>query len=430
RGPIVVDGHAIASSESSGDTYGYLRGYDPGAMYAPVTGYYSVVYGFTGLERSMNDTLSGEADALFYHRLSDILSGRQGRGASVELTLDAAAQEAAWKALDGRRGAVVALDPETGAVLAMVSAPSYDPNVLASHDTGAVSKAWTALNEDPERPLTNRAIGGDLYPPGSVFKLVVASAALESGEYTADTEIPGPGTWQLPNSSAVMNNRASGGTEPCGPDDVSSLADALRQSCNTSFAMLGTELGEDAIAETAKDFGFGQRIEIPLAVGPSTMGEGMDDAQLATTSIGQYDTRVTPLQMAMVAGAFANDGVVMQPQLVQAVRTNDLSTVSELSPKELGQPLTAANAAQMRQMMVGVVEDGTGTAARIDGVEVGGKTGTAEWGEGRTAHSWFVGYAQKDDQKIAVAVLVEEGGYGSRTAAPIAKDVMEAVIEK
>lgn len=430
RGPIVVDGHAIASSEASGDTYGYLRGYDPGAMYAPVTGYYSVVYGFTGLERSMNDTLSGEADALFYHRLSDILSGRQGRGASVELTLDAAAQEAAWKALDGRRGAVVALDPETGAVLAMVSAPSYDPNVLASHDTGAVSKAWTALNEDPERPLTNRAIGGDLYPPGSVFKLVVASAALESGEYTADTEIPGPGTWQLPNSSAVMNNRASGGTEPCGPDDVSSLADALRQSCNTSFAMLGTELGEDAIAETAKDFGFGQRIEIPLAVSPSTMGEGMDDAQLATTSIGQYDTRVTPLQMAMVAGAFANDGVVMQPQLVQAVRTNDLSTVSELSPKELGQPLTAANAAQMRQMMVGVVEDGTGTAARIDGVEVGGKTGTAEWGEGRTAHSWFVGYAQKDDQKIAVAVLVEEGGYGSRTAAPIAKDVMEAVIEK
>ena len=428
RGPIVVDGTAIASSRESGDTYGYLRSYDPAQIYAPVTGYYSVVYGFTGIERSLNDTLSGEADALFYHRISAILSGRQGQGASVELTLDSAAQEAAWNALDGRRGAVVALDPETGAVLAMVSAPSYDPNQLASHDTAAVSRAWTDLNDDPERPLTNRAIGGDLYPPGSAFKLVVASAALESGKYTADTEIPGPGTYQLPNSSAVMNNRASGGTEPCGPDDVSTLADALRQSCNTSFAMLGQEVGEDQLRETAEGFGFGQRLEIPMSVTPSTIGDELDAAQLATTSIGQYETRVTPLQMAMVAGTFANDGVVMQTQLVKAVRTSDLTTVAALTPKELGQPLTAANAAEMRQMMVGVVEDGTGTAAAIDGVEVGGKTGTAEWGEDRRAHSWFVGYAQQEDQKIAVAVVVEEGGYGSRTAAPIAQDVMETVI--
>ena len=430
RGPIVVDGHAIASSQESGDTYGYLRTYDPGAMYAPVTGYYSVVYGFTGIERTLNDTLSGEADALFYHRISDILSGRQGRGATVELTLDSAAQEAAWKALEGRRGAAVALDPETGAVLAMVSAPSFDPNRLASHDGPAVAESWTALNDDPDRPLTNRAIGGDLYPPGSAFKLVVAAAALESGEYTAETEIPGPGTYQLPNSSAVMNNRAAGGTEPCGPDDVSTLAEALRQSCNTSFAMLGTEVGEEQLRETAEGFGFGQRLEIPLSVTPSTIGSELDAAQLATTSIGQYETRVTPLQMAMVGGAFANDGVVMQPQLVQSVRTGDLSTVSELTPKEVGQPLSAANAAQMRQMMVGVVEDGTGSAAAIDGVEVGGKTGTAEWGEDRSPHSWYVGYGQTDEQKIAVAVVVEEGGYGSRTAAPIARDVMEAVIQR
>ncbi|MGO1423735.1 MAG: peptidoglycan D,D-transpeptidase FtsI family protein [Brachybacterium sp.] len=429
RGPIVVDGHAIANSQSSDDTYGYLRAYDPGALYAPVTGYYSVVYGFTGLERALNDTLSGEADALFYHRISDILSGRQGRGATVELTLDAAAQEAAWDALDGRRGSVVALDPETGAVLAMVSAPSYDPDRLASHDRESVREAWTELNEDPERPLVNRAIGGDLYPPGSAFKLVVAASALESGEYTAESEIPGPGTWELPNSSAVMNNHAGGGTEACGPDDTSTLAEALRQSCNTSFAMLGVDLGEEQLRETAQGFGFGQRLEIPLSVTPSTLGQDLDDAQLATTSIGQYETRVTPLQMAMVAGTFANDGVVMQPQLVQAVRTSDLSTVAELTPQEIGQPLTAANSAQMRQMMVGVVEDGTGTAAAIDGVEVGGKTGTAEWGEDRRAHSWFVGYGQQEDQKIAVAVMVEEGGYGSRTAAPIAQDVMEAVIQ-
>lgn len=429
RGPIVVDGEAIASSAESDDTYGYLRSYDPGAMYAPVTGYYSVVYGFSGLERSLNDTLSGDADALFYQRISDILSGEQGQGATVELTLDADAQQAAWDALDGRKGAVVALDPETGAVLAMVSAPSYDPDDLATHSTGDAQAAWSALNEDPDRPLTNRAIAGDLYPPGSVFKLVVAAAALETGDYTADTTIPGPGTYTLPNSSSVMNNHAGGGQEPCGPDDESTLQEALEQSCNTSFALLGTELGEDRLQATAQEFGFGERMQIPLSVTPSSIGTDLDGAQIATTSIGQYEDRVTPMQMAMVASAAANDGVVMQPQLVQEVRTNDLSTISALTPQEVGQPMSASNAAQMRQMMVGVVEDGTGTAAAIDGVEVGGKTGTAEWGEDRAPHSWFVGYAQAEDRKVAVAVVVEEGGYGSTTAAPIARDVMGAVVQ-
>lgn len=430
RGSIVVDGEAIASSTRTDDTYGYQRSYDPGEMYASITGYYSVVYGFSGLERSMNDTLSGDADALFYQRISDILSGRQGQGARVDLTIDSAAQEAAWDALDGRRGAVVALDPETGAILALVSSPSFDPNDLASHDTSSVSEAWASLNDDAERPLTNRAIAGDLYPPGSAFKLVVASAALESGDYTPDTVIPGPGTFTLPNSSSVMNNFSGGSTTACGEDDESTLADALRQSCNTSFAQLGIALGEDALESTAEEFGFGQSMSIPLSVTPSTIGQDLDDAQLATTSIGQYETRVTPLQMAMVAGAMANDGVVMQPQLVQSVRTSDLSVVSELTPTELGQPLSASNAALMRQMMVGVVEDGTGTAAQIDGVEVGGKTGTAEWGEGRTAHSWFVGYAQTDAKKVAVAVVIEEGGYGSTAAAPVAQDVMEAVVSQ
>src|SRR5699024_8012088 len=275
-------------------------------------------------------------------------------GATVELTLDSAAQQAAWDALDGRRGSVVALDPETGAVLAMVSSPSYDPNRLASHDTAAVQDAWSELNEDPDRPLANRAIGGDLYPPGSAFKLVVAASALDSGRYTAEAEIPGPGTWQLPNSASGMNQQPGCGTQPRWRDDNSSLSVAHRASCNTSFAMLGVDLGEEQLRETAEGFGFGQRMEIPLSVTPSTIGQDLDDAQLATTSIGQYETRVTPLQMAMVAGTFANDGVTMQPQLVQAVRTSDLSTVAELTPKEVGQPLSAANAAQMRQMMVGV----------------------------------------------------------------------------
>lgn len=428
RGPIVVDGTAIAASVESGDTYGYLRTYDPGAMYAPVTGYYSVIYGFSGIERALNDTLSGDADALFYQRISDILSGEQGQGATVELTLDSKAQQAAWDALGDRRGAVVALDPGTGAVLAMVSTPSYDPNRLASHSSREVQEAWKELNEDPSRPMTNRATGGDLYPPGSAFKLVVAASALDSGQYTPDTVIPGPGVYQLPNSSSQMNNHAAGDQTPCGPEDSSTLSDALRQSCNTSFALLGQELGEDQLRGTAEKFGFGTRLEIPLAVTPSTIGSDLDGAQLATTSIGQYETRVTPVQMAMVASAFANDGVVMEPQLVRSVRTSDLSSIAELTPREVGQPVTASGAAQMRQMMIEAVENGTGSAARIDGAEVGGKTGTAQWGEGRTPHSWFVGYAQMGEREVAIAVLVEEGGYGSRVAAPIAQDVMEAVI--
>lgn len=428
RGPIVVDGEAVAFSSESDDTYGYQRSYDPGSLYAHATGYYSVVYGFSGIENALNDTLSGEADALFYQRISDILSGEQGQGATVELTLDSAAQQAAYEAMGDRKGAVVALDPETGAILAMVSTPSYDPNELASHSSSEVQEAWSELNADEDSPLTNRAIAGDLYPPGSSFKLVVAAAALETGEYTPDTMIPGPGTYTLPNTSSVMNNHAGGNQEACGPNDESTLMSALEQSCNTSFALLANELGEDELSATAEEFGFGQDLSIPMSVTPSTMGSDLNSAQLASTGIGQYDTRVTPMQMAMVAAGAANDGVVMQPQLVQEVRTNDLSTITALSPREQGQPMSASNAALLRQMMVGVVEDGTGTAAAIDGVEVGGKTGTAEWGEDRAAHSWFVGYADAGDQQVAVAVVVEEGGYGSTTAAPVAQDVMEAVV--
>nr|WP_283774679.1 penicillin-binding transpeptidase domain-containing protein [Brachybacterium equifaecis] len=428
RGPIVVAGQPIAQSSPTDDTYGFSRQYDPGAMYAPVTGFYSVVYGFGGLERALNGTLSGDSDALFYQRLADTVSGRSPQGATVELTLDPAAQQAAWDALDGRRGAVVALDPETGQILALVSAPSYDPNALSSHDTSAVQAAWKQLNDDPERPLTNRAIGGDLYPPGSTFKLLVAAAALDSGKYTKDTVIPGPGTLTLPNSSSVMYNHAGGDATACGPQDQSTLQEAMQQSCNTSFALLGTDLGEDALASTVAEYGFGQRLQIPLSVSPSTIGTDLDGAQIATSSIGQFEDRVTPLQMAMVAGSFAADGRVMEPQLVQQVRTSDLSVISELTPRQLSQPLSASNAAQMREMMVATVEDGTGKSARIDGVEVGGKTGTAEWGEGRAAHSWFAGYAKSGERTVAVAVVVEEGGYGSAVAAPIAKDVMEAVV--
>lgn len=428
RGPLVVAGSAIADSIPTDDTYGYQRRYSDGAMYAPVTGYYSVVYGFAGLENALNSTLSGSADSLFYQRISDTVSGRTPQGATAELTIDPAAQKAAWNGLKGKRGAAVALDPDTGAILAMVSAPSYDPSRLASHDRNEVVDAWNELSNDQSRPLTNRATGGNLYPPGSTFKLVVAAAALNSGQYTKDSVIPGPGSYKLPGTSTSMANHPGGSTEACGPDGRSSLLDAVRQSCNTSFAMLGTALGEDAIRTTAEDYGFGRKLSVPLRVTPSSIGTKLDQAQLATSSIGQYEDRVTPLQMAMVAASFDADGQVMTPQLVRSVKTSDLQEISAMSPKKLSQPLSAANAAQMRDMMAATVQDGTGTSAQIDGVDVGGKTGTAQWGDGRTPHAWFVGYANAGQKKVAVAVVVEEGGYGGDAAAPIARDMMKAVV--
>lgn len=430
RGPIIVEGQSIAFSERTDDVYGLRRVYPEGERYAHVTGYQSVVYGPTGLEKALNDTLAGKSDALFYQRVQDLMLGREPSGATVELTVDTDAQRVAQESLQGQRGAVVALDAETGAVLTMVSAPDFDPNALATHSSKDAQAAWKRLNEDPDRPLVNRAIGGDLYPPGSAFKLLVAASALESGDYTNETVVPGPGRITLPGSTSVMNNFSGGRQDACGPNNESTLQEALRQSCNTTFALLGQEVGEKQLRSTLQEYGFGQELEIPLRVTPSSIGEDLDDAQLATTSIGQYETRVTPMQMAMVAGSFANDGVVMEPQMVRSVQTDSFEVVSEMNPREFGQPLSASAAAQMRTMMLDVVDNGTGTRAAIDGVEVGGKTGTAQWAPGRDSHSWFVGFADDGERTVAVAVVVEEGGYGSSTAAPIARDVMRTVLDR
>lgn len=428
RGPILAGGAALAQSVPVDDAYGYQRVYEPGEMYAAVTGYYSVVYGASGIEGAMNEALSGEADALFYQRITDLLSGERGQGANVRLTLDPGMQEAAWDALGDRRGAVVATDTATGEVLAMVSKPSYDPARLASHDRGEVRDAWTELTEDPADPLANRAIGGDLYPAGSTMKLLVAATALDSGAYTADSVVPGPGSITLPQSTHVIDNFATS-TEPCGPEDRSTLTVALAESCNTTFALLGMELGEDALREQAREFGFGQELEIPLTVTPSRLapaGEDLTPAQVALTSLGQFDVRVTPLQMAMISSAVANDGVLMKPQMVELVETADLEPVSQLNPQELSQPLSASDAAAMRQMMEAVTASGTGTAAAVPGATTGGKTGTAEWGDGsQPAHSWYTGYAETDERSIAIAVIVEQGGYGSASAAPVAREVTE-----
>ncbi|WP_149203396.1 peptidoglycan D,D-transpeptidase FtsI family protein [Actinotalea subterranea] len=431
RGPIVVAGNAIASSTPVDDAFGYQRAYTSPDLYAHVTGYYSVVYGPSAVERAMNTELNGSADSLFYSRLEDLVTGRQTQGASVELTINPNAQQAAWDALGDQRGAVVALDPTTGAILAMVSKPSYDPNALASHDTAAVNAAWQALEDDPTDPLANRAIAGDTYPPGSTFKLVTAAAALESG-LTPESQVPAPDVLDLPQTSATLSNF---GGSSCSGTGTTTLADALRISCNTAFGQLGMDLGDQALREQAEAFGFDTPLNVPMKVTESRFPAGdLDEPTTAMSAIGQRDVRVTPLQMAMVSAAIANGGTQMRPYLVAAVRSQDLTVVSEADPAEIGQPVSPATAAALRDMMVGVVANGSGRAAQISGVQVAGKTGTAQTTDDVAPHAWFTAFAPADAPRVAVAVVVENGGNmgneatGGQVAAPIAKAVIEAVL--
>lgn len=433
RGPFVVDGDTVVVSEPVDDSFNYQRTYTDGSLYAAATGYYSIVYGRSGLEQAENSLLNGSDDALFWNRLGDLFAGREQEGASVEMTLDSTLQKVASKQLGDQRGAVVALDPRTGEILAMVTSPTYDPSLLAGHSTSEVNENYKALINDPADPLVNRAIAGETYAPGSVFKLVVAAAALESG-YGPDTELYGPQELKLPDTSATISNYAG---EKCASTDTTTLDDALRVSCNTAFANLGMSLGWSVIERKAKEFGWTDQIDIPLRVAASRLPDDPNEPQTAMSSIGQYDDRATPLQMAMVAAAIANNGTLMNPYLVKTVRAPDLRVVQQTEPSEYGKPMTPADAQALSDMMVNVVDNGTGRAARIEGVKVAGKTGTAETGKDSAPHSWFVGFAPADNPTIAVAVLVENGGdrgtagkeaTGGIVAAPIAKAVMESAL--
>ncbi|WP_088288137.1 penicillin-binding protein 2 [Kineosporia sp. A_224] len=434
RGPILVDGRPIAQSVEVDDPYTYQRKYTSAQMYSAVTGFYSIVYKPTGMEGATNDLLNGTADQLFYRRLSDLFTGREPQGASVELTIDPKVQKAAWDALGNQKGAVVALDPKTGAILAMVSKPGYDPNALAGHDVAKVTKAWNGLLDDPDRPLDNRAIAGRLYPPGSVFKVVTAAAALSSGNYTPDTLVDGPASLDLPQTSASLPNDFAGA---CGPNNKVSLLDALRISCNTAFGSIGLDIGDDAIRAQAEKFGFGKALDVPLTVTPSIFPPDPNPPQTAQSAIGQFDVRVSPLQIAMVSAGVANGGVVMRPQLVKDVLSaNGVDVIQRPQPERFSDAVSGQVAADLTRMMVAVVDNGTGKRAQIPGVRVAGKTGTAQQGEGRPPNAWFTAFAPADDPKVAIAVVVEDGGAlgdaasGGRVAAPIAKQVIEAVLNR
>ncbi|MGO4359113.1 peptidoglycan D,D-transpeptidase FtsI family protein [Terrabacter sp. 2TAF16] len=433
RGSIIVGGQAVAKSVPVQDQYRFLRTYPQDELYAQMTGFYSYAVGAPyGLEHASDDLLSGDADTLFVRRVTDLITGRKTAGATLELTIDPKAQAAADKALGDNKGAVVALDPKTGAILAMVSHPSYDPNPLSSHDLTKASKAWQTLSNDKDKSYLNRTING-VYPPGSTFKVITAAAALENGVVSDEnSSVPGPAELDLPLTSTNLPNEDG---RACGPGDKTTLIHALEISCNTAFGSLGLELGGEKIRAQAAKFGFGDALQIPMRVSVSSVPADLNAPQAAQAAIGQYDVRTTPLQMAMVAAGIANQGRVMTPYLIDSVRSPNLDIIeSTPDPVELSQATSEQTASTLTKMMVSVVDHGSGARAQIDGVEVAGKTGTAQHDPGKPPHAWFISFAPATDAKIAVAVVVEDGGVtgseigGGRVAAPIARQVMEAVL--
>lgn len=445
RGKITLaNGVAVAESKETTDSLKYLRTYPAGEQYAHVIGYKPVNLGATKVERLQNAFLAGTSDSQFGDRFAAMISGEQPPGGNVLLTLSKAAQETAYKELTGNtlhigKGAVVALDPKTGKLLAEVSIPSFDPNPLVSHDTKAATAAYNKLNSDEDKPLTNRALSETL-APGSVMKVLVSAAGLQNG-LTEDSNLTAGATYQPPQTTAQIKN-ASANT--C-PQDQITLKQALTVSCNTAFARYCVEsLGMQKYKDITAAFGFESEPRfsdddknvmgvVASHTGPMSGSDGkVDPPALAQSCIGQRDVRMTPLQGAMIAATVANDGKRMRPYLVDSLLGADLTVRQKTDPEKLNEPINASVASSVRDMMVSVVENGTGKSAKINGFDVGGKTGTAENGEDTNDHGWFIGFAMKNKQPvIAVAVLLEDAGKGgSHESARIAGQVMKAYIDE
>ena len=432
RGPIMAGETVLAQSVPVDDDFRFLRQYTNPLVYAPVTGFFTLNQGLSGIELSENSYLTGSNSSQFLEQLNSILTGRPTQGAAVTLTIRPDVQQAAWDALGNYQGAVVVTEVATGKILAMVSKPSFDPNLLAGHDFEAVIEYYNALDNDPAQPLINRPIGA-LNPPGSTFKLVTAAALLESGLYTPDSTVENRARLPLPGTDVEIRN-SDGKT--CGPGDQVTLFTAVSLSCNVPLAEFGMALGYKPIVDMAKKFGFNQTFDVPMTSARSYIPQVMDEPQTALAAFGQFDVRATPLQVALVSAAIANGGVEMYPTLIEGITASDLRPISSFTPREYSRPISAETAAQLTAMMQASVSNGAATNASIENVSVAGKTGTAENGPDEPYTLWFTGFAPADSEpKYAITVVVENGGgmgttgYGNLIAAPIARAVLEAVLK-
>jgi len=452
RGKILTaDGLVLAESVPApeGSRYRYTRRYPQGDLYGYITGFYSRIFGRSALEESMNTYLSGEAPELAISTFSDLFLGRPKRGANIFVTIDPNLQEVARAALGSNEGAVVAMDPRNGDILAMYSTPGFDPSQLSSGSDGQMRRAWERLNADPDEPLLALS-HQELFLPGSSFKIVTASAALENG-FGPDSVWENPHRLTLPLTNEELQNF---GDDHCnGGSSQISLIEAFEESCNVTFAEVALEVGPERLAAQARAYGLcgtlppGRttcdeplvRFELPFQNGrfPEPEYFERNDPLLAFSGIGLDNDLVNPLQMALIASAVANGGVMPQPRLVTEVRDSQGRVAREFPDGEVGRAISPGSAAALTQMMIAVVNEGSGFRAQIPGIQVAGKTGTATNGEGRPPNAWFTAFAPAggpQPPRIAVSVIVLDGGdlgneaTGGQIAAPIVRAVLEAYL--
>jgi peptidoglycan glycosyltransferase len=445
RGPIVTaDGAIVARSIPADDEYKHQRVYpaDSAQLFAHVVGYQSILFGEAGVEKTYSNELAGRTFKLQTSNLADVFARRQPVG-TVVLTLSKLVQQVAANALGGKLGSVVALDIQTGGVIAAYSNPTYDPNLFTSHDAKKVAAVRKFILADPRQPLLPHS-WAEIYPPGSTFKTVTASITLQNN-VDVDKVFPVVSAIPLPQTDPQQFLRNFGG-EQCG----GTLRDSFIVSCNTTYAQVGFDLG-NTFASDIRRFGVqsdppnqrGSGFDPPIARsstpdGPVPGTFRFNQPAFMQDAIGQHGIGVTPMQMALVAEAVATGGVILDPHVVNCVKDPDDRVVQRVNTTEYKRAMDPATAATMTDFMLGVVNDprGTGTAAQIPGVQVAGKTGTAENAPGQNPHAWFIAFAPADHPRFAVSVIVEHGGVdganaeatGGRVAAPIAKQVLQALL--
>ncbi|GAA2428194.1 peptidoglycan D,D-transpeptidase FtsI family protein [Streptomyces mauvecolor] len=431
-GDIIVAGSPVTGSErtKSGDL-AYQRSYKDGPMYAPVTGFASQVYGSTQLEGIYSKVLDGSDPRM--QNPFDALTRQRAPGGDVLTTIDPAVQKAGFQALGNKEGAAVAMDPKTGRILGMVSTPSYDPSKIAG-SSSADGDVWKQLSEDKSQPMLNRALRQPL-APGSTFKLVVASAALENGLYSSiDEKTTSPNPYRMPGTTTDLRNESA--SAPC---ENASIRTALEYSCNNVFGKMAVDLGQDKVRAMAEKFGFNDaKLDVPVRAQASVYPKNMNASSTALSGIGQFDVTATPMQMAMVSAAIANDGVMSSPHMVSKVTDSKGSTLQSYSDSDGKRIMSSKTAQQMYSAMVSVVTDGTGSNAKIGGLEVGAKTGTAQHGvdNSKKPYAWFTSFAKdaKTGKEVAVAVVIQDSDAersevsGNGLAGPVAQAMMKAAL--
>ncbi len=413
RGRIVTaDGKIVADSRLVKGRY--ERVYPMGGFAAQTIGYSSTRYHKSGLEKTYNEYLLGKERVGFIEDLVRKFKRPDKRGNTVTLTIDSRLQTVAEQGLAGKKGAAVAIDPKTGAILAMASSPGFDPNLI--------DKDWKAISSNPDAPLVNRAAEG-AYPPGSTFKIVTSAAALEEGLYKPDDLLNGNDSFKVMGTTVRnLDGRSYGEI---------SFTDALKFSVNTVFAQIGLKLGANRLFQYASLFGFNEDISFDVPVKRSRIkrASAMDDVDVAWTAIGQAKTVATAFEMALATSVIANEGVMMQPYLMSKITDPNGQVIRHTAPEQIDQVIKPGTAATLTDMMVAVTDEGYGEVVKIPGVRVASKTGTAETGiEGET-HGWFVAFAPADGSGIAIAVIVEKGGTGGGSAGPIAKAVLDEFLK-